>query len=129
MRQSVLVFVVVLFVLGVSVVAFAQQAATVDIPFPFIAGTTEMPAGRYQIKQSDPAANNLSIRRMDNNNTIQVPVLTRISDRGETTAQVVFDKTEDKNYLSEVYIPGIDGFHLQGAPGKHTHRKIPQSAK
>jgi hypothetical protein len=115
------VFVIALWVGGV--LAWAQKSAVVDIPFTFIVGSTELPAGKYEIKPNE-SANGLVVRSVGKGETVNVQILTRISSRGESTAQVVFDKSDDKRYLAEVYLPGTDGFHLQGAPGKHTHTSI-----
>lgn len=39
-------------------------------------------------------------------------------------AHVVFDKVGDLYYLSEVWIPGYDGFLLYSAKEKHTHARV-----
>ncbi len=39
-------------------------------------------------------------------------------------AHLVFDKVGDTYYLSEVWMPGEDGFLLYAAKGKHTHTLI-----
>ncbi len=114
-------FVIALWVCGV--MAWAQSSTVVDVPFAFVVGKTELPAGKYEIK-SNESANGLVVRSVDKGETVNVQILTRISSRGEKTAQVVFDKTDDKRYLAEVYFPGTDGYHLQGAPGKHTHTRL-----
>ncbi len=52
-------------------------------------------------------------------------VLTRIAQVGTSEPVVVFDKAADGTcYLSEVHMPGIDGFTFRGAPAKHTHVKV-----
>ena len=52
-----------------------------------------------------------------------MPVTSRLSDRGNE-ALVVFDKEGELYYLSEIFMPGIDGFQVKGATGKHTHVKV-----
>jgi hypothetical protein len=123
-------YLLALAIAGITVSAWAQvKSAVVSIPFAFYVGNEQLQPGKYEIKPSDATASHLTLRRVDNNDTLQVQILTRISNRGGRDAQIVFDKTEDRSYLAEIYIPGIDGFHLQGAPGRHTHTKLNQDAK
>jgi hypothetical protein len=53
-------------------------------------------------------------------------VLTRIAepDPPASEAKVVFDKVGDVYYLSEVWMPGSDGFLLMATKEKHTHVKV-----
>jgi hypothetical protein len=44
-----------------------------------------------------------------------------LSQREGEPGEVVLDKVDNELYLSEIYIIGMDGFFLQGAPGKHKH--------
>ncbi len=60
---------------------------------------------------------------MDTGASVKVAFLTRLSSR-EGNPQVVFDKDGDTYFLSEIYLAGKDGYHLQGAPGRHTHVKV-----
>ena len=124
MRNRLCITLVVLFAIGFgSMTVSAQGVARINVPFAFVAGSTELPAGDYEIRVLNQDGNQLAILRLADRQTFNVPVITRISAREGKTAQVVFDKS-DKNYMAEVYLPGIDGFHLQGAPGKHTHTKV-----
>lgn len=113
-----------LFVLALSVTAWAQMAAKLDVPFAFSAGGKDCAAGKYEIRIANDTSRTLTLRHLDSGDVINVPILTRLSAREEGGSLVYFDKGETKNYLSEVYFPGMDGFHFQGAPGKHTHTKI-----
>ena len=54
-----------------------------------------------------------------------MPVLTRLAAGIHTTKQdahVVFDKVGDKYTLSEIWIPGIDGFVLNMIKETHEHK-------
>jgi hypothetical protein len=107
-------------------VLFAFQAARliVDVPFEFMAGKTQLPAGKYEISQIDMSAPVLVIRNVAIGKGIDVPFLTRLAPRDIAQPEAVFDNTGTQNYLSEIYIPATDGFLIQGAPGNHTHKKI-----
>jgi hypothetical protein len=124
MKRKSLFSPVLVFTLVVgAMVAQAQQGVVVRIPFAFTVASNELPAGKYRIRPNGNSGG-LTIRNVDTNEGVNVPALTRISSRDEKTPQLVFDKAADKNYLAEVYIPGMDGYHLQGAPGKHSHTKV-----
>ncbi len=112
--------VLMFFVTGfLGTLAFGQDLVT-DIKFPFRAGSDSLPAGKYKIQAGDV---NLTIRNMDTGATIKVPFLTRLSSR-EGKPELVFDKEGETFFLSEIYMAATDGYHLQGAPGKHTHVKV-----
>jgi hypothetical protein len=124
-KQFLAVVAVCAVVLGLAgTLVWAAGAATVDIPFSFFIKDKEMPAGRYEISVEGSNMNRLVIRAKDGGQTSMVPVLTRLADTGAKEPMVVFDKANDKYYLSEVHLPGKDGFAVQGAPGKHTHETV-----
>jgi hypothetical protein len=52
------------------------------------------------------------------------PVVTRLSPRTGEEAEVVFDVVGTDHYLSEVYMPGFDGYLLKAAESQHTHMKV-----
>jgi len=123
MKKQILAAVVVaVFALGLAgSLAWAAGAVAVDIPFSFIVKDKEMPAGRYEIRTEGDT--NLAIKNAGGGGTVLVPVMERLADTGGKEPKVVFDKMEDgKSYLSEVHIPGQDGFLLSIAgKGKETH--------
>jgi hypothetical protein len=121
MRKQVLAAVVVAaFALGLAgSLAWAAGAVSVDIPFSFIVKDKEMPAGRYAIRTEGET--NLAIRG-DKGGQVFVLILERLADTGGKEPKVVFDKMEDgKTYLSEVHIPGADGYLVGIAGGKESH--------
>lgn len=119
---AVLAAVLLLPLLGAS--QGSHTTAVADISFAFHAGKEVMPAGTYEFRP-DAHGDVVSITNPKAKSTITVPVLTRISQRSENVALVVFDKMGDQCYLSELHIPGTDGFHFTGAPGPHAHVTVP----
>ena len=110
--------------------AWAKTAAVVEIPFDFVANDKELPAGRYEMMAESADQNRLAIRNLNGDHTFMLSVLTRLADVGGTNVRVVFDKTEDgKCFLSEVHMPNMDGFALQGAPGRHTHKVVRETTE
>jgi hypothetical protein len=121
MRKQVLAAVAVaVFALGLAgSLAWAAGAISVDVPFSFVVKDKEMPAGRYDIREQGEA--NLAIRG-DKGGQVLVPVIERLADTGAKAPTLVFDKMQDgKSYLSEVHIPGQDGYLVGIAKGKETH--------
>ena len=114
-------------VLGLAAsLAWAAASATVQIEFSFTAKGKEFPAGRYEFKPEGAAQNHLTIRNIETGETLVLPVLTRLADTGSAKAQIAFDITDGKHYLSEVHIPGTDGYAFQGASGQHSHAIVTQ---
>lgn len=115
-----------LFVLSLGAVAvYAQRSrATVQIPFAFTAAANDLPAGTYYIG-TDPANPSLIIIRSDKgDHKAMCPVITRLGASESPKPRVVFDKVGEKRILSEIYLPGADGFQLAGAASEHTHQQV-----
>jgi hypothetical protein len=124
MRMRTLAVVAIfVFSLGLSAgVASAATGMTVDIPFSFVVKDKEMPAGRYEIRPDGSDENQLVIKNAKGSGTMLVTVVERLADTGAKEPKVVFDKMADgKSYVSEVHIPGMDGFLVGIAKGRETH--------
>lgn len=102
-------------------------AASVKIPFAFMVKDKEMPAGRYEIRVEGDGSRLVMQGADGSAGPTILPVLTRLAELGGTQVDVVFDNADGKHYLSEVHLPGRDGFALPGAPGAHTHTKVTAS--
>ena len=126
MKKQLFGVLAVMVLLGLmSGAVFAQAAKMiVSIPFSFMLDGKSFPAGRYEIHEE---STQLRVRNLDNNESAFARVLTRISQTSEGETRIVFDKAGDESYLAEVHIAGRDGFHLQGAPGPHTHVMVKAS--
>jgi len=118
--------VVLLVLVSTATFAAAQVSPTsviADVPFAFFVGTKSFPAGMYQFKPSD-SLGEITVNEMKGTGSALAAVTTRLSPRSETDAMVVFDVAGTNHYLSEIYVPGLDGFQVKGAPGKHTHMSV-----
>ena len=104
--------------------ALAASAVSVNVPFEFMVNGKTMPEGTYQIQFAGTKSSVLIVRNVKNGQNVLVPVVTRLADLGGKEVSVVFDKVDGKAYLSELHVPGTDGFEIQGAPGKHTHALV-----
>lgn len=88
----------------------------IELSQPFEVGIQTLPAGSYTIEQ---AGEDLLVLRSAALNKIQidVPVILRIARTSSeaSAATAVFDSYDDKHYLSEIWLPGSEGF-LVGYP-------------
>ena len=123
MRRLVLagaVALVVAFVMG-GAVAHALTAVA-EITFPFTAGGKEMPAGKYSVD----VAGDFQLRLTGpGGEKILMPVITLMGrhDRDDD-AELVFDKVGGKTLLSEVWMPGLDGYLLVATSAPHDHAVV-----
>jgi hypothetical protein len=127
MRKQILAAVAVgvaVFALAGSL-AWAENLVETNVPFAFMVNDKEMPAGNYVFRVEESPQNRVVIQSKGGSGNMAVSILTRLANRGDTAPKFYFDKTEDgKHYLSELHVPGIDGFAFPGAPGKHTHDAV-----
>jgi hypothetical protein len=120
------IFGVLLIVMAATLISFAQgirAEMVVNIPFSFIVEGKTYPAGSYDVAENTDS-HSLSILSNSSTQIIAAPYLTRLSARSASEAEVVFDVVGPQHYLSEVYMPSLDGFQLDGAPGIHTHTSV-----
>ena len=96
-----------------------------NIPFEFTAAGKVYPAGDYTFTQdAGPVPRTFTIQGPANG---VVTILTRTAGGMHTTpkdAHIVFDVMGDTNILSEIWIPGIDGYMLNVTSEVHTHKII-----
>jgi hypothetical protein len=122
-----------LFVVAICTVVFglfggaawaAETIMTVKIPFEFAVEGATMPAGSYGVVV-DRSRGSIALRNDSTGKITRLSVVTRLADVGRKKAYLVFDKAGGRRSLSEIHIPGTDGYALQGATGEHKHVKVP----
>lgn len=125
MKKRVLMTVGFVAVLAV-VLGYGQPASIkAMIDFQFTAGGKVLPAGDYQFTR-DTTAPVFRVQGEGKNFTL-VPVITRLAGSMHTTPQdshIVFDKIGDTYMLSEIWVPGEDGYVLLVTKGEHTHKVV-----
>jgi hypothetical protein len=112
------------FVLLAVVSAYGQTTVRANIPFAFAAAGKTLPAGQYDFVR-DTSDEVIKVAGPVKGPTVQAMVITRLAGGMHTTPQdahIVFDKVGEKYFLSEVWIPGVDGFLLHTTKEKHEHR-------
>jgi hypothetical protein len=115
-----------LLVLLMSSFAYAQRPLLHgNVPVKFSAGGRELPAGQYTFSR-DSEGKWITIEG-PGKTSIRVPVVTRLAAQMHTTpkdAHLIFDKTSEANYLSEIWVPTEDGFLLRTTKARHQHEVV-----
>jgi hypothetical protein len=97
-----------------------------NIPFQFNAGGKVLPAGQYEFSTDDPGKL-VTVRSVPAGSSSMVTVLTRLAAGIHTTAadaHIVFDKVGETYTLSEIWVPGVDGYLLNVVKSKHEHKIV-----
>jgi len=106
--------------------AYGQTTLKANIPFAFSAAGKVLPAGQYDVVTA-PGAAPIRVRSADGKDAVIVTIVTRLAGSMHTTpkdAHLIFDKVGENYFLSEVWIPGVDGYLLNSTAQQHEHRVI-----
>jgi hypothetical protein len=102
-----------------------ERALKAQIDFAFTVGNKVLPAGEYEFVR-DKSADVFRVTDAGKN-FVLASILTRTAGEMHTTPQdahIVFDVVGDTHILSEIWIPGEDGYLLMATKGKHEHKVI-----
>jgi hypothetical protein len=107
------------------------QSQVLKVTFPFQVGDMgkkTLPAGEYDIEQP---TRELLVLRSAKGAVVQLPVLMRLAQPSPPLSEpkVVFDRLGGQYYISEVWIPGWDGFLVGGLREEHTHYAVTLARK
>lgn len=75
---------------------------TVDVPFAFIAGGTNLPAGRYTVRHM-MNSNWILLSSSDGRTSSTVQVQEAAAPIGKSEAKLVFNRYSEKYFLSEIW--------------------------
>jgi hypothetical protein len=119
-------FVGLLVALGTGSVSAQSGQQKVDIEFQFVAAGHELPADSYRVTMGKDESGQVELVLRGTEVETRLPVITRLSPRGGNTSAVdlVFDRVDGKNILSEVWLPNFDGFLVNAAKGQHDHQVV-----
>jgi hypothetical protein len=126
MRQALwfgLAIVAALMVTAAPTSAQVQVIVKANIPFPFVVGGQTIPAGTYEVVQT---ASDLLELRPANGNGKALVYVTRLAQTEGTAipGELIFDKVDGQNILSEVWYSGQDGYLIAATKGAHTHVRV-----
>ncbi len=101
----------------------SSSQARVSIAFPFVADGKEMPAGDYEFSVS---SGRVVVRATSGKSaTVTMTVITRLGRHdADPQAELVFDKEGNKSVLSELWLPGSDGYLLVHGTPDHKHQVV-----
>ena len=93
--------------LALAVAANAQVlgAVVINVPFDFVAGGKQLPAGSYTVRRVRSDAETALIIRSEDGRSSAV-VLTNTGDAGPSKAALVFRQHGDRYFLAGVSVPG-----------------------
>ena len=98
--------------------ARAQEIITVRIPFSFVVGHEEFPAGQYDIRSAMAGMPAIAIHGMDNASAAFA--MTSRADGNDPAGDqpaLVFTRYENEYRLSQIWESATDGLDLAAAPG------------
>jgi hypothetical protein len=125
MKTRVLLSLGLFLLLAVSSVFGLQSSIKTNVEFSFTVGGKVLPAGEYQFQRNDPGT---AFRVQGaGKNGVTVLIVTRLGGEMHATpkdAHLVFDKVGETYLLSEIWIPGEDGYLLLATKGKHEHKTL-----
>ena len=113
--------VVVVGVLLASVAAAQAETLEVKVPFAFIVGSTQMPAGTYRLEQNSSRSSSVLLIRGEHGTTAQAFVLTTPLKGGSPAgdaAALVFVPDETANRLTQVWGSPTAGQEVTAHHGK-----------
>jgi hypothetical protein len=121
-KAKTMIVVSILTMLGV-MVSFGQgipSSLKVKIDNQFMAGGKTYPAGQYHFKHDNESVPWISVAAEKSTTTIKI--ITRLSrESSNKDGRVVFDKVGDNLVLSEVWLPGKDGYLVGSTNENHQH--------
>jgi hypothetical protein len=127
MRHRTLVTVAAVALVALAGVLPAQAEGRYDfkVPFAFTANGKTFAAGEYYLAVSnEPEVVTLEAKDPKAGSAL-LAVETRISERKPLSdPEVVFDKLDGKYLISELLVPGIDGYVLLVTKSQHTHEHV-----
>jgi hypothetical protein len=104
------------------------QAGSVEveasIPFEFFVAKKLYPAGTYTIIRHTSDGARLQLAGSDGKHLISLAVLTRLARQysgNVAKASLVFDVLGGQNYLSEIWLPEVDGYQVSTTTEIHKH--------
>ncbi len=117
----------------VTVPAEAQSVPQrVNVPFKFNLNEKAFPAAMYYVRY-EQSSDSVEVLGQSRNLLSRVRVITRLAPspgaKSNGSVRLVFDQVGEERYLSEVWIPGADGFLLRATSERHKHATVDADAK
>ena len=109
----------------VATLGLGQVIVRANIPFEFTLLGKVLPAGQYQFTR-EPGKDIIRVSGTAKGAAVIAPIVTRLSKAVHTldNTHLVFDKVGETHFLSELWIPGQDGYLLHSTKGHHEHMVV-----
>jgi hypothetical protein len=102
----------------------------VNVPFKFVVGKKEMPAGKYEVMRAAGASSHLVLSNSETRTTVFVSVIERLAETDpfqKHSARLVFDTVGDQRFLSEFWpADNADGYLLGITKREQKHEVVEQ---
>jgi hypothetical protein len=105
-RALVMAGMIAMTVVASTRVAQAQEGMRVNIPFDFVAGNTNLPAGEYLVEASGPTHTLLLIDRKDPSASAFINTNAAVSAEPQSESKMIFNRYGDRYFLSQVWAAG-----------------------
>jgi hypothetical protein len=109
--------------------AYAQNALVMDTTFAFSLGRTVYQPGKYELRPNSDESNFQILPAKGAASFAAVVTRLEKPEPASSEAKVVFDKVGDAYFLSEIWIPGSDGYLMHVTKEKHTHVRVKPDKK
>ncbi|MBZ5640057.1 MAG: hypothetical protein LAO51_15020 [Acidobacteriia bacterium] len=126
-RSLAVVALLVLSVLVTSLPALAQSSGatiTSNVPFEFNVAGKSFPAGEYRVLNQPRQVPALRLQSVDGKLNAALSPITRLARQSSGEApkgSLVFDMVDGKHFLSEVWMPGQDGYLVHVSKTEEQH--------
>jgi hypothetical protein len=118
--------------LALTVAAYAQtaRAVVVQIPFDFVAGQKELPAGRYRVSRVRSEAESTILIKSEDGRTAAV-VLTNTGESSPRAATLTFRQHGGSYFLAAISMPGTSSVRELPKSGgeRRAERELIEQAK
>jgi len=125
--RNVLALLAVVLCAGSVFAHVSSQIVVANVPFEFYVGDSQLPAGQYEVYPDGIGELSLVIRNVRTGATVFAPIAMRTGVVEMMKAELVFDKTQDRTYLSVVRPLWADGLQLNAVRTKHSHVVVKSS--
>jgi len=105
-RALVMAGMMALIAMATTQVAQAQDRLAVNVPFDFMAGNTQLPAGEYTVQVSAPTHSIILISRKDSTTSAFINTNPAVSSQPQSESKLVFNRYGDRDFLSQVWQEG-----------------------
>ena len=108
---------------GASIARASDVTLVARVPFAFIVGDSQLPAGDYIIKQASNDGSVLSIATPDFRQFVFTLSIASQPDRGERP-ELVFEKVDNQYFLARVVRDGYDAREILFTPKKMERERV-----